>query len=352
MSTSGTGGTGGDRPQGFSRFMRRASKVLKGSSTRASIASASDLAPTQSASTPSPSGPPRTQPSQPAMPQLKKPTAQPTELAVTSTPITSATAYNKLQEEKARALFAKWGLTLEPGEWTPVWKGDAGRVEKTVRMRTHRQCHRCQVAFGNEKVCSNCAHTRCKKCPRFPTKTPKEPQTQPKTVTAQPISSVAVDTTPYPGPRTKAKLLVMPEVPTGNEVVRKTPVHRVRRTCHKCETTFIGKATECTNCKHLRCPKCPREPPKPNKYPHGYPGDVPETFPLAERKLRPIRHRTRYTCHACTRVFLDHERICAECRHERCADCPRQPPKKVRPEVREDVLASLAEKLGAVRVDV
>jgi hypothetical protein len=196
------------------------------------------------------------------MPQQKKPTTQPTELAVTSTAVTSATAHNKLQEDKARALFTKWGLTLEPGEWTPAWKGDAGRVEKTVRLRIHRHCHRCQVTFGTEKVCSNCAHTRCKKCPRFPGKTPKEPQTQTqdKTVTAQPVSPVAVDTTAYPGPRTKAKWLAMPEVPTGNEVLRKMPVHRVRRTCHKCDTTFIGKATECTNCKHLRCPKCPRQP--------------------------------------------------------------------------------------------
>lgn len=67
--------------------------------------------------------------------------------------------------------------------------------------------------------------------------------------------------------------------------------------------------------------------------------------------MRPIRHRTRYACHTCDKVFLDHERVCAECRHERCADCPRTPPKKMRPEVGEDVVRSLAEKMRAVKVE-
>ncbi|KAL9040706.1 MAG: hypothetical protein Q9214_004376 [Letrouitia sp. 1 TL-2023] len=81
-----------------------------------------------------------------------------------------------IQEERARALFAKYGLTLEPGEWTLPVKGDAARVEKKIRMRVHRTCHRCQLTFGQDRICGNCKHTCCKNCPRFPTKKVKEPK--------------------------------------------------------------------------------------------------------------------------------------------------------------------------------
>ena len=259
MSTSGQGGTGGERPQGLAKFMRRASKVLKGGSTRGSLAGTSDIVPTASDPAPRQSTATRIPSTQPTASQSKRVAAEPTELPITSRPIASASAHNKPQEEKARALFAKWGLTLEPGEWTPVWKGDAGRVERQVRMRVHRQCHRCQTSFGAEKICNNCTHTRCKKCPRFPTKKTKEPQSKALAGAAMPF---APNNAPYSSARTRTKSLALPDMPMkGNEVVvRKAPVQRVRRTCHKCNITFIGKATTCNNCEHLRCPKCPREP--------------------------------------------------------------------------------------------
>ena len=74
---------------------------------------------------------------------------------------------NKIQEEKARALFAKSEMTLGINEWKPPFKDDAVWVQKKVRMRIHRHCHKCQTLFGVDRECIECGHTRCKKCPRM-----------------------------------------------------------------------------------------------------------------------------------------------------------------------------------------
>lgn len=156
---------------------------------------------------------------------------------------TTAAVSSALMEEKARSLFAKYGLKLEPADWTPPVRADAQRVEKKIRLRVHRECHRCQVTFGSEKICKNCKHTRCKKCPRYPSKKSKVPEDKGKgKLPAGPI------------------VLTMPSRVTGKEMARSSLVQRVRRTCHKCETLFDGKSTQCKNCSHLRCPRCPRDP--------------------------------------------------------------------------------------------
>lgn len=46
----------------------------------------------------------------------------------------------------------------------------------------------------------------------------------------------------------------------GADVVYRPPQHRVRRLCHKCDTMFKGRSTECESCGHQRCPNCPRDP--------------------------------------------------------------------------------------------
>ena len=156
-----------------------------------------------------------------------------------------------MQEEKARALFLKYGLTLEAGEWTVPTTVGLPRVEKQVRMRIHRICHRCQTTFGADRVCSHCQHTRCKKCPRFPGS--KTKVSKGKGVA---FGSVVADD----GLDKTADPLTMLHRASGKEMTGKTPAQRVRRTCHQCETPFQGKATQCENCKHVRCSKCPRDP--------------------------------------------------------------------------------------------
>ena len=163
----------------------------------------------------------------------------------------SAKENSALQEQKARAMFAKYGLTLEPGEWTVPYTDGAPRVEKKVRMRVHRKCHRCQTSFGADRICSNCQHTRCKKCPAFPSKTSKVSKGKGKA-----IEGIAIDDDLAQGMGN----LTMANRATGKELTRKTPTQRVRRTCHQCGTLFVGKAVQCENCKHQRCSECPREP--------------------------------------------------------------------------------------------
>lgn len=168
-------------------------------------------------------------------------------------------AHLRLQEQKARALFEKYNMALEPGEWIPArGTGNTDWVEKKHRIRVHRQCHRCQMGFGTDKNCTQCGHIRCKKCPRFPTKSggTKEAPSQAKAL-------IAVDNHPRFHPSAATRQAAQPltmMTKHGTELHYKSPVHRVRRTCHRCDALFNGKATQCETCQHLRCPKCPREP--------------------------------------------------------------------------------------------
>jgi hypothetical protein len=254
---SSSGNPAGDKPQGFSKFIRRASRALK----------------TRSASSGSPSGSPSTIGS-PATGSknlsVPKPSVigkddssitKPASIQVDRA-ITSAASYAKNREEKARALFAKYGMTLAPDEWTSPAAGRTEWVEKKIVMRVHRQCHRCQTTFGFDKLCSQCQHTRCKKCPRFPSKLSKDQHgiSGKGLLDSDYVAKLTVD--PNFGLK-GGKLSMIPltmQTKSGREAVRKHPTHRVRRTCHRCDSLFVGRATVCEKCKHQRCPQCPREP--------------------------------------------------------------------------------------------
>ena len=299
MSSSAPGGSGPPPEKaGLSRFMRRASKAFKGGSKRSSTATPAEGDPRTRASasrqtapaaavtpaTPAAVSPPIV--SSPIPVPTTSPTTQPTASPTvvsqpkqqgkpgireqpSKVPQTASESY-KLQEERARALFAKYGLTLEPGEWTSPSRGDSERVEKKVRMRVHRKCHRCQTTFGPEKICLNCQHTRCKKCPRYPTKRPTDPSQAAKSAVGfAAIPTSAISSTRLGGkPRSSLPLkpfnpayLTMPSKSAGgNDLVRKIPKQRVRRMCHECDSTFTGKSGECTVCHHPRCAVCPRDP--------------------------------------------------------------------------------------------
>ena len=170
---------------------------------------------------------------------------------------TTAAASEGTREERARALFAKHGFTLEPGEWTPSSRGRGERVEKKIRFRVHRHCHRCQTTFGSERLCNNCQHTRCKKCPRFP---PKQPSEQQAKALGTGVAPIRPQEAAKAQAKSRTKSLTMPSKTTGSDLVRKAPRQRVRRNCHKCNCVFISKETQCLGCKHSRCPQCPREP--------------------------------------------------------------------------------------------
>ena len=134
-------------------------------------------------------------------------------------------------------MFAKYNMTLEAGEWTSPFKSDVLMVEKKVRVRVHRTCHRCQSQYGVDRVCQNCSHTRCKKCPRYPA--PK------KDAKGKGAAAGAVGTS------TAAK---------GDGDGKRLATQRAGVACHKCQTTFGANSFQCEKCKHVRCPQCPPDP--------------------------------------------------------------------------------------------
>ncbi|KAL8771617.1 MAG: hypothetical protein Q9209_003061 [Squamulea sp. 1 TL-2023] len=340
MATSGAGAPEEER-KGLSKFVRRASKVFRRrSSARASISGPSDLTQTPAQVT---SPPPiaetaiEEQPTTtPPAPTSGHQTVEP-EIAKPANPrlATTAAESSAILEERARVLFAKYGLTLEPGEWTSPIKPDAERVEKKIRMRIHRVCHHCQTTFGADKICNSCKHSRCKKCPRYPTKRAKEAKSKSEVPEGAPppVGNVALN----------LKSLTLSSRATGKQITYKPATQRVRRTCHKCNTLFEGRAPNCLSCGHTRCQQCPREPPKKDKYPEGYPGD--SDYNIATRERHPIRVHVRWTCHQCSSTFRDLSRKCEGCGHDRCDDCPRHPPKREKPKLDPDAVKSIDERM-------
>ncbi|KAI4182019.1 MAG: hypothetical protein L6R41_006262 [Letrouitia leprolyta] len=174
MSTPAPAGSGApeDDRKGLSKFVRRASKVFRRrSSARKSISAPTDLTQTATGDAPvessaaAASGPPPIEEAPTEEPTVEEQSTAPPPGPTTTQQTAeqqsvnppnsrlamTAAAYGTIQEERARALFAKYGLTLEPGEWTLPIRPDAQRVEKKIRMRVHRTCHRCETTFGLDK---------------------------------------------------------------------------------------------------------------------------------------------------------------------------------------------------------
>ncbi|KAI9894999.1 MAG: hypothetical protein M1814_000221 [Vezdaea aestivalis] len=182
-----------------------------------------------------------------------------------------------LQQDRARLLFAKYGLSISAEEWTFPATTPCARIHRPIRMRVHRHCHQCATAFGTSRVCPNgeCAHPRCAKCPRYPAKKPKtkKPPGEGKEKRML-IGSAIVEE------KRREMRLTMPSRRGGQDLVYKPIKVRIHRTCHECGNEFLRRRNDCT-CGHVRCTVCPRSPSKKKKYPNGYPGDVPAPDNLA-----------------------------------------------------------------------
>ncbi|KAK7177793.1 hypothetical protein PSPO01_16158 [Paraphaeosphaeria sporulosa] len=294
--------------------------TLPGSSTAAPAA----LEEEQEAATASPAADPaHIVPHDPAAPAVDA--SKPDDVPVM--PIRQRSA---LQQERARALFAKYGFTLESHEWIaalamPV---NVQRIEKPIRMRVHRTCHRCGTTYGAHKVCAKCEHKRCKKCSRYPKKkTPLEnAQSQAQS------NAAAAKALPK-----KKRVLTVPSR-TGGELAYQPAKQRVRRNCHKCHALFIPPTATICGCRYIRCTKCPRDLAKLNKWPSGYQGDVEYDsgtemeceLERSRRIWRKPRTRVRWECDQCNTTFLNGSPQCPGCGHEKCEKCVRKPIKRVK----------------------
>jgi len=238
---------------------------------------------------------------------------------------------NVHQQERARALFAKYGLSLETPEFqmiiatSPVQE----RVAKPIRMRIHRSCHLCQSSFGPDRTCKSCDHKRCKKCPRYPNKGAKED--------GGPKRKEAMTEPRNRHEKERRRQEPLTIVRDGKTTIRTPVMQRIRRKCHKCQTEFVhANQIECGQCGHTRCTRCPREPSKKEKWIAGYPGDAQpessedenekeERAPKVQRIYKKPRQRVRWNCEHCQTMYMGGRALCGGCGHVKCDTCPRNP---------------------------
>jgi len=359
MSSPAPGGSGSpedDKATGLNKYVKRVRTVLqRGKSNRGSVSSIGEItggAGSPAAASTTPSSAPKTTPTASApkaTPPAEKSSTVGTATAKPEAPKPAAVGPKATKQEKARALFEKYGLTLEPHEWALSSREPGERIEKPIRMRIHRQCHRCMTTFGPDKVCANCQHTRCKKCPRYPARKSKDAKGKSRTAGVAGVGAGAAGSDAEKlKSQIRPKQLTRPSRTGGQDLVRRPIVQRVHRKCHRCQKDFAAGERICSSCSHVRCKKCPRDPPKLKKYPNGYPGDAePEPeIPVKQRTYRKIRTRVRWYCHSCSNLFAESSKTCSTCNHERCPDCTRVPAKKIKPPPDPEVLRSLEAKLA------
>ncbi|KAF7869899.1 hypothetical protein EAF04_004683 [Stromatinia cepivora] len=337
-----------EKKKGLSRVLGRMKSVLKRSAGSKGLSFTSKTPTTTGPSAsktivptpkPTPAPAPKPEPLKetpaPAIVETKHVTTIP------SSPQPTKVSRVEINAERARKLGERFQLKIEPHEWqTLAGEKDAWRIEKPIRMRIHRTCHKCGTTYGANKICANCQHPRCTKCPRYPLKKKEKGKTAVATIGPVPVE---VDREWIP---TKKLILTLPSQKIGGQpLVRKKPMQRIRRTCHECSSLFQAGSKICTTCSHSRCADCPRDPPKKKKYPDGYPGDQPSST-------------KKFACHKCDKTFPNLEssdpmitqQECRRCKHVRCDMCKIALPRKVIPEPDPEVLRRVEEKLRGLSI--
>ncbi|KAJ5177979.1 uncharacterized protein N7500_000678 [Penicillium coprophilum] len=340
-----------EKPEGFSKYLKRMKTVLRprSMSKRQSITPGT-AAPVETTEPKETSPEPAPVPASAPAP-AQAPVSEPAQDLSTPGPV-MYTDYRTTQNEKARALFAKYGLTVDSSEWKTPTDLQVTRVTKPIRMRVRRTCHRCETTFGADKVCINCQHTRCTKCPRYPPARNKdgEPTRKPKIPDAYAhVPRLFPRTSHLKLSTTKEMSIKMPSPTGGADFVRRPVRQRIHRYCHLCASLFTPGSKECPSCSHVRCKICPRDPAKLDKYPDGYAGDADPPKPRPERTFKKPRRRIHYECHVCQTWFQGNVETCSNCGQAKC-DLTRRIP-YVKPETSPEVLKSIEEKLAAMALE-
>ncbi|KAH8201279.1 hypothetical protein TruAng_004523 [Truncatella angustata] len=203
----------------------------------------------------------------------------------------------QIYDERARRLGSSYGVEIAPSEWQSV-EGDVYRVEKPVRSGSRKK----ESSPGAQEEASQ-------KQDEFAAIVPHYGMAEPIVVTR-------------------------PSKTGGQPLVHKQTRMRIRRNCHRCNTTFTSSTRVCQSCGHRRCDDCPKNTRKTKKYPYGYPGDVPgESSPAF------------YECHECEEIFppdAENGVACENCAHQKCSGCPRARRRRVEPGADPDVLRSIS----------
>jgi len=171
MSTLGNTGAGEGRGKAVSRLLTRMKTVWRRAdgSNRLSLTRRSPAA--ASTATPAAAGPSTTKP----MEIAPEPAFESTEPEpALEGPQPTRIMRSQIYAERANRLGERFKLPrLEGLEFSSRPDREALRVEKPIRMRIHRTCHKCQTTFGGNKICVTCEHPRCSQCPRYPVKKAK-----------------------------------------------------------------------------------------------------------------------------------------------------------------------------------
>lgn len=243
----------------------------------------------------------------------------------------------QIYAERAKKLAEIHGLDVKPSQWYSS-DGHVLRVEKPIKMRVHRKCHKCDTTFGANKQCSKCKHNRCKQCPRIPpkrTEAEKEASRAKRAALQKEHKPLVVEWDPQ---QHKKPVLKRPSKTGGQDLIYRKPRQRVRRTCCQCNTLFRSGVKICQSCNHGRCTDCPRDPAKKEKYPYGYPNDGPGM------------KTAHYECPKCKEKYSVPSQapaVCPKCKHQPGA---RIKPHKVEPEPDPEVLKSLNARLEALKL--
>ncbi|KAK8028236.1 hypothetical protein PG991_005292 [Apiospora marii] len=281
------------------------------------------------------------------------PVNPPASSAVPSVPLKTAEPENatriprsQVYDERARRLGDRFGLEVKPVEWNAA-RGDVLRVEKPVRIRIHRTCHKCQATFGPGNSCPGCQHRRCEDCPRNPPKRTEEEKKASRqrrdAATATQKNQDLAPIIPHYGLEDPLILTRPSPKPGGQDQVHKKHRMRIRRYCHECQALFKAPSRICEQCGHKRCGDCERIPLKQKKYPKGYPNDEPGT------NWSPM-----HMCHECSERFpaeAPEGTECGKCSHQLCPECPLLAPKKGLPGPGPEELKLLHERLAQLSVE-
>ncbi|PVH86678.1 hypothetical protein DL98DRAFT_309198 [Cadophora sp. DSE1049] len=335
-----------EKKGGLSKMVSRMKTVLKRSDGSKRLSFSAKSAPTTTA------GPSVTKPAEPTPVAAAEPVAEPVETTTTADGTQPTKIMrSQIDADRAKKLAERFAVTVDP-----LYNGpdrEISRMEKPIRMRIHRSCHRCNATFRGAKICSQCEHVRCKACPRYPLKKAEKKEKEPVTAAV-----VGIEPDTYWGVRQQVLLTKPSPRPGAQPLVRKSPRQRVRRTCHECQTLFPRGTKICSSCDHVRCVECPRDPAKKKTYPDGYPGDA-----FSTNTAIPVK----YSCHKCLKVFppVPHPNseegiarkesgaeplTCVRCQHPMCSECPRAPPARVEPAPDPEVLKAVQAKLAALSV--
>jgi hypothetical protein len=162
---------------------------------------------------------------------------------------------SEIEAERNKKLAERFAITIEP--LSTKEDKEVHRIEKPVRMRIHRICHKCNTTYGGSKICVECGHPRCTKCPRFPV---KKPEGKGKAKEAVVPKGDIIEADSWFRLKEDPPLTMPNPKPNGQPLVRKAPRQRVRRTCCKCNTLYATGTKTCVSCEHSRCTDCPRDP--------------------------------------------------------------------------------------------